>query len=563
MRWSELFIPTLREDPAYADSASHRLLLRAGYIRPFAPGIFSYLPLGQRVFSKIAAIIREEMAAIGAQEFLLPLLHSAELWQQTGRWEQMAETMFRFQDHAGRTLCLAMTQEEAAADLARRELRSYKQLPQIWYQIQPKFRDEPRPKSGLLRLRQFLMKDSYSFDLDEAGLAESYRKHEQAYRRILDRCGVRYLVADGRPDARGGRRSHEFAAVSDAGDDTIAVCAGCGYAANLECARSRPAPVEDDARKLSPEPFATPDVRTIEQLAAFSATRSEYLLKTLAYVAGEQMVLALVRGDDELNESKLAGALGGVVARPAHPEEILERLSAEAGFLGPVGVRGARVIADEALRGRRNLIAGANRNDTHLRNVTPGEDFDAVFTDLRTARAGDGCPHCDGRLELVRAIELGHLHPLGRQVPEAMRARVLDAAGREVTLWMGSYGIGLERILTAAIEQHHDADGMTLPAAIAPFTVVLTPTNLAEPAVSRASQQLYAELKAAGIAVLFDDRDERPGVKFKDADLVGIPWRITVGKKVQDGNVELRDRSTRSTRDATLSEVVAQLTASL
>jgi prolyl-tRNA synthetase len=563
VRWSATFIPTLREVPADAEAASHRLLLRAGYVRQLAAGVYSYLYLGQRTLRKIASIIREEMSAIGAQEMLLPALHPAELWQETGRWEELAATMFQFKDHAGRALCLGMTHEEVMTDLARRELRSYKQLPQIWFQIQTKFRDEPRPKSGLLRLRQFLMKDSYSFDLDEAGLAASYDKHQRAYRRIFDRCGLRYRVAEAHAGAMGGALSHEFAAVSDAGEDTVAFCDGCGYAASLERARSRPAPVEDDPRPLAPEAFATPGVRTIEELASFTGLRPEFFLKTLAYVSGDELVLALVRGDYELNEAKLSSALGGAAVRPAHPDEIRERLGAAPGFLGPVGAKAVRLVADDALRGRRNMITGANRDDTHLRNVTPGADFQAPFADLRTVRAGEGCPNCPGQLELARAIELGHIFQLGQRYARAMGARVLDATGKETTLWMGSYGIGLERILAAAVEQHHDADGLALPAAIAPFAVALTPTNLGDAAIAQAAEQLYTELRAAGIETLFDDRDERPGVKFKDADLVGIPWRITVGKKVQDGNVELRRRSTRDTRDATLSEVVAWLQASL
>jgi prolyl-tRNA synthetase len=564
MRWSEMFIPTLRESPAEADAASHRLLVRAGYARPLAAGVFSWLPLGRRALGKIAGIIRAELAAIGALEVGFPLLQPAELWQESGRWESQAATMFRVKDRGGRAFCLAMTNEEAALEVARRELRSYKQLPQIWFQVETKFRDEPRPR-GVLRLRQFRMADSYSFDLGAADLAESCRRHVQAYRRILDRCGVAYVAAEAPRAAAGDAPSLEFAAPCDAGDGSIARCAGCGYAATLAAARSRPAPVEDDAGDRPPEPFATPGVRTIEQLAAFTGADAGTFLKTLAWMAGEEMVLALVRGDDELNEVKLAAALGDVPGglRPAPPEEILARLGAEAGFIGPVGAGGVRILADETLRGRRNLIAGANRDDTHLRHVTPGRDFTAAWADLRTARAGEGCPRCDGSIEISRAIELAHVHPLGTRLPEAMGARVLDAAGKETPLRMGSFGIGIERLLAAAVEQHHDDDGLALPAAIAPFAVALAPTNLADPAIRGAAEKLYAELRAAGIETLFDDRDERPGVKFKDADLVGIPWRITVGKKVQDGNVELRRRSTRDTRDATLSEVVAWLQASL
>ncbi len=559
MRWSQLFIPTLREDPADAEVSSHRLLLRAGYIRQLSAGVYSYLYLGQRTALKIQQIIREEMNAIGGQEFFLPALNPGELWQQTGRWEQMADIIFEFKDHSGRDVCLAPTHEEVMTDIARGELRSYKQLPQIWYQIQTKFRDEARPKSGLMRLRQFLMKDSYSFDLDEAGLHNSYMKHHKAYCSIFDRCGLNYVVVEAHSGAMGGSQSHEFMVLSDAGEDSVATCAKCGYAANLEKARSRLAPVEDRAGDASPQPFDTPGVRTIQELENFTGVGGEYFIKTLAYVVEEQMVLALIRGDHELNEAKFSDALGGKSFRPAHPDEIRQQLGAQAGFIGPVGASGVRLLADEALRGRRNMITGANQDDKHLREVTPDRDFKPDYADLRTVRSGEGCPVCDGVLTVSKAIEIGHIFKLGRRYAEALGARVLDAHGKEVTLIMGSYGIGVERILTAAIEQNHDADGMFLPVSIAPFQVLLTPTNLNEAPIRDAAERLYAELHAAGIEVLYDDRDERPGVKFKDADLIGIPFRITVGKKVKDGNVELLTRSTRSSRDVSIGQAVNEL----
>jgi prolyl-tRNA synthetase len=559
MRWSQLFIPTLREDPADAEVASHRLLLRAGYIRQLAAGVYSYLYLGQRCALKIQQIIREEMNAIGAQEFFLPALNPGELWQQTGRWQQMADILFEFKDHSGRDVCLAPTHEEVMTDLARGELRSYKQLPQIWYQIQTKFRDEARPKSGLMRLRQFLMKDSYSFDLDEAGLQESYLKHHRAYCRIFDRCGLKYVIVEAHSGAMGGSQSHEFMVLSDAGEDQVATCSQCSYAANLEKARSRPVPVADVAGDRSPEPFDTPGVRTIEELMRFTGLGAAYFIKTLAYVVEGQMVLALLRGDHELNETKFADALGGRPFRPAHPEEIRQQMGAQAGFIGPVGAQGVRLLADEALRSRRNMITGANQDDRHLRNVTPDRDFQAEYADLRTVRSGEGCPDCAGVLSVSKAIEIGHIFKLGRRYAEALGARVLNAQGREVTLIMGSYGIGVERILTAAIEQNHDADGMFLPVSIAPFHVLLTPTNLNEAPIREVAERLYTELQAAGIEVLYDDRDERPGVKFKDADLIGIPYRITVGRKVREGNVELLTRSTRSRHDASIGQVVPEL----
>ncbi|MEE8201657.1 MAG: proline--tRNA ligase [Candidatus Acidoferrales bacterium] len=565
MRWSQLFIPTLREDPADAEAASHKLLLRAGYIRQLAAGIYSYLYLGQRAALKIMQIIREEMDRIGAQEFYLPAIHPGELWKATGRWDEMAATMFQLKDHSGRDLCLAMTHEEVMTDIARHELRSYRQLPQIWYQIQVKFRDEARPKSGLMRLRQFLMKDSYSFDLDEAGLDTSYKKHYDAYCRIFTRCGLDYKIVEAHSGAMGGSQSHEFMVVSPAGEDHVATCVKeCGYAANLEKARARVQPVKDDEGDRSPEVFPTPNVRTIEELVAFTGVKPEFLMKALVYVVPaadkreqkDQMVLALLRGDHQLNEAKLADALGGATCRPAHPEEIRRQFGAEPGFLGPLGQKGIRLLVDEALRGRRNLISGANRNDHHVRNVTPEKDFPGEYHDLRLVADGDPCARCGRPLTVAAAIELGHIFKLGRRYTEALGARVLDRDGREVTLVMGSYGIGVERILTAAVEQHHDQDGIKLPRSIAPFEVVVTPTNLNQAPIRQAAEQLYAELRQQGLDVLYDDRDERAGVKFKDADLIGVPLRLTLGKKTAEGLVELGQRSTGERADARISEAV-------
>ncbi|MCI0459468.1 MAG: proline--tRNA ligase [Gemmataceae bacterium] len=563
MRWSQLFIPTLREDPADAEVPSHRLLLRAGYIRQLSAGIYSFLYLGNRSAMKIMQIIREEMDRIGGQEFYLPALHPAELWQESGRWQQMAPIMFQFQDHSGRDLCLGTTHEEVMTDIARGELRSYRQLPQIWYQIQSKFRDEPRPKSGLMRLKQFIMKDSYSFDLDEAGLDSSYRKHYGAYCAIFDRCGLKYEIVEAHSGAMGGSLSHEFAVVSDAGEDRIALCtARCGYNANLEKASAGVAPVQDDAAERKPEPFATPNVRTIEELVAFVGVPASHLMKSVVYAlppaepgGAPQLVLALLRGDHEVNEAKLVDALGGA-QRPAHPDEIRAAFGADPGFLGPLDVRSVRILIDEALRGRRNLITGANRNGFHLRHVTPERDFTGEFADLRQVADGDPCPRCGKPLRVAAAIEVGHIFKLGRRYAESMGARVLDKDGREVTPIMGSYGIGVERILTAAVEQHHDDDGITLPPSIAPFQVLLTPTNLNDAAIREATETLYPRLRDAGLEVLLDDRDDRAGVKFKDADLIGIPLRVTIGKKAAAGQVEITERSTRQRTDAKISDAV-------
>jgi prolyl-tRNA synthetase len=451
-----------------------------------------------------------------------------------------------------------MTHEEVMTVTARGELRSYKQLPQIWYQIQTKFRDEPRPKSGLLRVRQFLMKDSYSFDFDAAGLDESYEKHRQAYCRIFDRCGLKYIAVEAHSGAMGGSQSHEFMVQSDAGEDFVVVTANGGYAANLEKAVSRPSAPQtpDPEGDLAPEEFSTPNVKTIAEVAAFTKLPATSQMKSLVMVADEKPVLALVRGDHTLSETKFASAVAATEARPAHPEEIRKWFGADPGSLGPVGVKNMRIIADEALKGRRNMIAGANRDDYHLRNVTPGEDFKAEYFDLRQVAPGDTAIDTGEPLEIRKTVEIGHIFKLGYKYSESMGLHVTDENGKEVTVIMGSYGIGIERILSAAIELYNDKDGMALPAAIAPFTVVITPVNLADATQKEAAEKLYNQAKAAGLDVLFDDRDERPGVKFKDADLIGIPYRITVGKKLGQGFVEIVERRSKQSQDVSTADAV-------
>jgi prolyl-tRNA synthetase len=561
MHWSKLFIPTLRENPAEAEVVSHQLLLRAGYIRQLSAGIYSCLFLAQRSLLKITQIVREEMDAIGAQEMLLPALHPAELWQESGRWQVMGDNMFRLKDRFGRDMCLGMTHEEVMTAIARGELRSYKQLPQIWYQIQNKFRDEPRPKSGLLRVRQFTMKDSYSFDLDAGGLDASYLKHDRAYRQIFERCGLDYLIVEAHSGAMGGSQSHEFMVQSDAGEDFVVRCKACGYSANLEKAIARPRGPEaaDPDGDLVPEAFHTPGRKTIAEVAEFTGLPETSQMKSLVMMAGDQPVLALLRGDHQLSETKLASALGASEIRPARPEELRHWLGADAGSLGPVGVTKLRIIADSALEGRRNMIAGANRDDYHLRNVTPGEDFQTEFHDLRQAVQGDACVHCGAALELCKTIEIGHIFKLGYKYSESMGLRVLNADGAEVPVIMGSYGIGIERILSAAVEQRHDRDGMALPVSIAPFVVVVTPVNSAEPTQRRAAEDIYQACLALGLDALLDDRDERPGVKFKDADLIGIPFRITVGKKLAQGMVELVERRGKKSTDVPVAEAAVEV----
>jgi len=576
MRWSQLFIPTLRDDPADAEVVSHRLLLRAGYVRQLGAGIYSLLPLGWRVAQRAARIIREEMERVGGQEFFLPALHPGEVWKESGRWDVMGETMFRLKDRKGADMCLGMTHEEVFTTIARHELRSYKQLPQVWYQIQTKFRDEERPKSGLMRLRQFIMKDAYTFDVDRAGLDRSFEDQRGAYTRIFDRCGIKYHVVEASSGAMGGSESNEFMARTSAGEDLIAVCEGCGYAGNLEKATSRIAPVDDPEGPGAPEEFPTPGVRTIEDLAAFpGGAEAGRQIKSLVYVASDAAtgqefdVLALLRGDHQLHETKLADALGATAVRPAHPEEIVGLLGASAGSLGGVGARDKaraagkelRVVADRALEGRRGMTTGANRDDHHLRGVSVERDIRPdAWADLRTVQAGEGCPRCEsGTLEVFKAMEIGHIFKLGTKYSESMGATVLTAEGKEVPVVMGSYGIGIERIMSAAVEQSHDADGIIWPRSIAPFDVVVTVTNVRNAEMTEAGGHLYEELRRAGLEVLLDDRDERAGVKFKDADLIGVPFRLTVGKKIADGAVELFDRAARQSEDVALADVVAEL----
>jgi prolyl-tRNA synthetase len=559
MLWSHLFIPTLRETPAEAEAISHQLLLRAGYIRPLAAGIYNHLYLAQRAILKITAIVREEMDAIGAQELYLPALNPAELWQESGRYDVMGDNLFKLKDRFGRQLCLAMTHEEDMTFIARGELRSYKQLPQIWYQIQTKFRDEPRPKSGLLRVRQFTMKDSYSFDLAPEGLDVSYEKHRVAYCRIFDRCGLEYLTVEAHSGAMGGSRSQEFMVATEAGEDYVAFCRETGYAANLEKAVSRPAPLgaPDPEGDLEPEEIHTPGAKTIEEVSAFLKLPQTSQMKSLVLIADGKPYLVLVRGDHQLSETKFQTVTGCVEFRPAQPEEIRDLFGADPGSLGPVGVKNLRLLADNVLQGRKNMICGANRNDYHLKNVTPGEDFTAEFHDLRQVAEGDTEIQTGLPLEIKKTVEIGHIFKLGYKYSHSMGLNVLNQDGVETPVIMGSYGIGLERILCAAVELYSDKDGMCLPVAIAPFEAVVTPVKASDPSLKGAAERIYAELKAAGVDVIYDDRELSPGIKFKDADLVGIPYRITVGKKLVSGLVEIVERRGKTMTEVPLTEAAA------
>lgn len=574
MRWSQYFIPTLREDPADAEVISHKLLLRAGLVRQLGAGIYSYLPLAQRVSLRIMHILREEMNRIGGQEFYLPALHPAEVWKESGRWSAIGEDMFRLKDRKGADMCLGMTHEEVFTKIARNELRSYKQLPQVWYQIQIKFRDEPRPKSGFMRLRTFIMKDAYSFDVDQQGLDHSFNDQREAYKRIFSRCGVEFSIVEASSGSMGGSQSNEFVARTAAGEDLIATCDNCGYAANLEKATSRVAEIPDGVGIDFPTEFPTPGVRTIEDLTKFGeGVPADRQVKTLVYISNKDGVnshlLVLLRGDHQLHDIKLADNLAGAEARPAHPEEIRELLGAGAGSLGAVGAKQkARlsgkevfIIADEALRGRRNMTTGANTDDYHIRGVEVERDIKVdQWADLRTVESGDACPRCEtGVLEIFKAMEIGHIFKLGTKYSESMGATVLTPEGKEVPIVMGSYGIGVERIITAAVEQNHDADGIIWPKSLAPFDVIVTVTNVKDENLRETGEKLYKDLQRAGLEVLLDDRDERAGVKFKDADLIGIPYRVTIGKKISDGMVELFDRRAKTSVDEKLSEVVSRV----
>jgi prolyl-tRNA synthetase len=574
MRWSNYFIPTLREDPADAEVISHKLLLRAGAIRQLSAGIYSYLPLGQRIAVKVMQILREEMNAIGGQEFFLPALHPAEIWQESGRWDAIGDEMFRLKDRKNSDMCLGMTHEEVFTAIARNEIRSYKQLPQVWYQIQIKFRDEARPKSGLIRVRTFMMKDAYSFDLDRAGLDKSFNDQREAYKKIFSRCGLQFLIVEASSGAMGGTESNEFMARTPAGEDLIVSCPSCGYAANLEKATSRIGPVHDEAGLPAPEEFPTPGVRTIEDLIAFpGGAEASRQIKSLVYVAtidGEpRPVLVLLRGDHQLHETKLADALGSTAVRAAQPEEIRSLLGASAGSLGGVGAKDKaraaktdlRIVADSSLQARRNMTTGANKDDHHLRGVDIDRDIPVDrWIDLRIVESGEGCPRCDGGvLEVFKGMEIGHIFKLGTKYSDSMGAMVLTQDGKQAPIVMGSYGIGVDRIISAAVEQSHDQDGIIWPKSLAPFDVVVTITNMKQDDLRAAGEKLYAELQHAGLDVLLDDRDERAGVKFKDADLIGIPYRITIGKKVADGVVELYDRSAKQSDDVKISDVVERV----
>ncbi len=564
MRWSQMFIPTLREDPADAGAPSHRLLLRAGYVRQLMAGHYNLLPLAVRVRAKVIGIIRQEMNAIGAQEVLLPTMHPAEIWRRSGRWEVMGEEMFRLTDRKGAELALGMTHEEIFAIVAQ-ELNSHKQLPQAWYQFQTKLRDEPRPRAGLLRVREFTMKDSYTFDLDPAGLDAAFDRHHAAYLRIFERLGIPAIPVEASSGTMGGSDSTEFMCPSEAGEDMVAYCRHCRYAANVEKATSALAPVDDGAGLPAPERFDTPGVRTIEDLARGYDAPADRQIKTLVYVVDGKLTLVLMRGDHALNEQKLTDATGAAAIRPAQAEEIREALGALPGSLGAVGVTSLPVLADEALRGRRGMVTGANIDDKHLRGVDIGRDITVgAWADLREVQAGEPCVRCGEPLELLAAIEIGHIFKLGYKYTKAFDVTVLNAAGERVHPIMGSYGIGVERAMAAIVECHHDDRGIVWPLAVAPFSVTVVVAQSEDPESARAGESVYEQLSEAGIEVVIDDRAERAGVKFRDAERTGIPLRVTVGKRgLAEGVVEVTRRATGETVKVPIGEILPHVQAAL
>ena len=559
MRWSSLFIPTLRDAPAEAEAASHRLLVRGGFIRQLQSGHYSMLPLGWRVHQKVARIIRQEMDGIGGQEFLLPAMHPASVWQASGRWESMGDEMFRLRDRKGADLALGMTHEEVFASISQ-ELNSYRELPQLWYQIQWKFRDEPRPKSGLLRVREFAMKDSYSFDLDDEGLDRSFDLHHAAYQRIFQRLDLDARPVEASSGAMGGSASIEFMVASDAGEDDVAVCDGCGYAANVERASAALDPLENRPASDAPESFPTPGVRTIAALAELGHP-PVHQIKTLVYRIDGVLTLILLRGDHPFLEQKFTDATGATEVIPAEVDEIRAALGASPGSLGAVGVANLPIYADEALRGRSGMTTGANVDDQHLEGVDMDRDVTVGhWVDVRGILDGEACANCGEPLRVVRCIEAGHIFKLGRKYAEAMGVTVLDGEGVNRVPTMGSYGIGVGRAMATVAETHHDEHGLLWPMSIAPYEVVLTVVKVDHDESMAVAERLYDDLRTAGVDVLLDDRDGRPGVKFADAELVGIPLRVAIGPRgLDNGQLEFTVRSDGEKVDVPIDEVAARV----
>ncbi|MCD6594755.1 proline--tRNA ligase [bacterium] len=560
MRWNKALIPTLKENPSDAEVISHKLMIRAGLIRQLAAGLYSFLPLGWRAMLKSMKIIREEMNAIGGQEIFMPSLNPVEIWKETGRDEDMSEIMLRFTDRKNRDICLAPTHEEIITDIARNEIHSFKDLPQIWYQIQNKFRDEPRARFGLLRVREFLMKDAYSLCANWEQLDEAYKKHEQAYRNIFTRCGLKFVVVGASSGLMGGRQSQEFMVPSDAGEDRTAFCEKCGYAANIEVAKSVPFEVEyKDIPEL--KKVHTPDLKTVDEVAEFLGLPRNQMLKSLVYIAekSEKPVMVLLRGDHQLNEEKLSLFLGELV-RPAHPDEVLKLFGVPIGFLGPIDApKEIKILVDEAVPSDKKFATGANDKDYHIVGFTLDDFKIDGRSDFRLVSDGEFCQNCGSPLKVRTTIEIGHIFKLGTKYSAAMGATFLDANGKQIPIIMGSYGIGVGRILSSAIELYADDNGIVWPITIAPFEVIITALDTTKPEISDVAEKLYSRLIESGVDVLYDDRDERAGVKFKDADLIGIPIRITVGRKVKDGMVEIVTRKDKKSEDVKIEDTLAKV----
>jgi prolyl-tRNA synthetase len=545
MRYSEMFLPTGREVPSDAEVVSHQLMIRAGMIRKLTSGIYSYLPLGYRVIRKVEQIIREEMNKAGAQEVHLPMVQPVELWQESGRWEHYGKELLRFRDRHEREYCLGPTHEEVITDLVRNDIKTYRQLPRNLYQIQTKFRDEVRPRFGVMRCREFGMKDAYSFDADEASVEISYEKMFTAYNNIFRRCGLKFRPVEADSGSIGGKYSHEFMVMADSGEDAMVFCDKCSYAANLEKAEvARPEKKKiNDKDWLTLENVHTPNVRTIEEVSSFLKVKPQDIVKTLIFNADGQSCAVLIRGDQEVNEIKVKNYLGADELELADDEMIKKATGAPRGFAGALNIK-VKVIADYSIMNMVNFVTGANKEDYHYRNVNIGRDFNIEsFTDLRIAEQNDKCPRCGGNIQFARGIEVGHVFKLGTKYSKPLKAVYLDKDGQEKTMVMGCYGIGIGRTVAACIEQNYDVNGIVWPMPLAPYQVIITPVNVNESDVIKAAENIYAELQASGIEVVLDDRDERAGVKFKDADLIGFPLRIIVGQKnLALGKVELKIR---------------------
>jgi len=564
MRYSQFFLPTLKECPAEAEIASHRLMLRAGMIRKLASGLYTFLPLGLRSLRKVENIIREEMNRAGAQELLMPVVQPAELWQESGRWDHYGKELLRFKDRHGRNFCLGPTHEEVITDLIRKHIRSYRDLPLNLYQIQTKFRDEIRPRFGIMRSREFIMKDAYSFAQDEEALDQTYQAMHKAYCNIFERCGLDFRPVEADTGSIGGHASHEFMVLAETGEDAIACCTSCSFAANTELAQVK--------KQTQGEPFVpgteelkrvdTPGKRAVEEVTKFLDKKARELVKTLIFLADEKPVAVLMRGDHELNEVKLKNVLGAQKLEMADPETVKRTTGAEVGFAGPIGLPSdMKVIGDQAISHMKDFVTGANEKDAHFtgvnwkRDVEPPEIFD-----LRVIKENDPCPRCGEKIEIKRGIEVGHIFKLGTKYSEIMGATFLDSSGKEKPIIMGCYGIGVGRTVAAAIEQNHDDKGIVFPRPIAPFEVIISVMNIKDQEMMKAAEEIYENLKNMGIEVLLDDRKERPGVKFKDAELIGIPKRITVGKKIKEkGLVELTERKSGLTQEISAQEILSKI----